>query len=172
MLQECVNAKEQPDYLIYGNRLFDPEKKFEDTTGIAYGGPDLSDRNLQVLSSFSTVNPLPVSATGNILSGEMAFRYLTHGATSFQMHTLFQLPDSEFTMQKGTRTERALHHLLFHPTTGFLRIFLATKEILSIRESITIEALNDLLQLAKQYSLQNSIKNSIQHSVEDSIIEN
>ena len=41
----------RPDYLIYANRLFDPERVFDGHRGIAYGGPDLSDRNLRLLGS-------------------------------------------------------------------------------------------------------------------------
>ena len=129
------------DFLVYANRLFDPAKAFEGKRGVAYGGPDLSDRNLAALERFlalwavaATVkrnspnsrpvpyepHPLPLSATGDIHSGRIAAEYLLRGASSFQMHTLFQLPDSEFSMRTGTKTEKALHHLLFHPSEGFL----------------------------------------------------
>jgi hypothetical protein len=130
------------DYIVYGNRLFDRSKMYEGVTGVAYGGPDLSDRNLWALSQTSST--LPVSATGNITTGRMAFEYLRRGATSFQMHTVFQLPDSEFDMKSGTRTERALHRLLFHPAHGFIAALLddrdATGGSLPIR--ITRDAVN------------------------------
>jgi hypothetical protein len=38
-----------PDFLVYANRLFDPDREFDGVRGIAYGGPDLSARNLAVL---------------------------------------------------------------------------------------------------------------------------
>ncbi|MFI5202126.1 MAG: hypothetical protein ACHQNE_07050 [Candidatus Kapaibacterium sp.] len=127
MLNLCASAEPRADYIIYGNRLFDPQKSYEGVRGVAYGGPDLSDRNLSLLSRWN--HSLPLSATGNITTGKIAFEYLKRGATSFQMHTLFQLPDSEFGMKSGTRTERALHRLLFHPEHGFLAAMLAEKEI-------------------------------------------
>ncbi|MBI1940704.1 MAG: hypothetical protein HYS33_04250 [Acidobacteria bacterium] len=121
-------GEERCEFLIYANRLFDPAKSFEDKTGVAYGGPDLSDRNLATLEGFLNAQSespggfelLPVSATGDIHSGRLAAEYLLRGASSFQMHTLFQLPDGEFAMRSGSKTEKALHHLLFHPEEGFL----------------------------------------------------
>jgi hypothetical protein len=121
-------GNDRADFLVYANRLYDPAKQFEDKVGVAYGGPDLSDRNLAVLERFRGVagsaagsgQALPLSATGDISSGRLAAEYLLCGASNFQMHTLFQLPDSEFAMRGGSKTERALHHLLFHPQEGFL----------------------------------------------------
>jgi hypothetical protein len=126
MLNECESNSARADYLIYGNRLFDPAKAYEGVRGVAYGGPDLSDRNLDILSQWK--HTLPFSATGNIVTGSIAFEYLKRGATTFQMHTLFQLADTEFAMKGGTRTERALHRLLFHPAHGFLQALLSEKE--------------------------------------------
>jgi hypothetical protein len=144
---EAVHAvppgEERADFLIYANRLFDPAKQFEDKVGVAYGGPDLSDRNLVVLEKFLSAQSmprpgfagedagatlLPVSASGDIHSGRIAAEYLLRGASSFQMHTLFQLPDSEFPMRVGSKTEKALHHLLFHPEDGFLAWILDLRE--------------------------------------------
>ena len=136
MLTMCATSEQRADYLIYGNRLFDPTKTFEGTTGVAYGGPDLSDRNFSILDLWQ--NKLPFSATGNITTGSMAFEYLKRGATSFQMHTLFQLPDPEFDMKGGTRTARALHRLLFHPEHGFLAAVLAEKESSGWQDGIAI----------------------------------
>jgi hypothetical protein len=128
----AASGDERPDYLIYGNRLFDPARSFEGVAGVAFGGPDLSARNISVLSRISsddTRPTLPLSATGNIITGQIAFEYMKLGATSFQMHSLFQLPDSEFAMRKGSRTERAMHRLIFHPSHGFLNAVLKAKEI-------------------------------------------
>lgn len=161
MLQEveAVPAgEERADYVVYANRLFDPNKQFEDKRGVAYGGPDLSDRNLATLERFlreaqtasphgniaredtGATAPLPLSATGDIHSGRMAAEYLLRGASSFQMHTLFQLPDSEFAMCSGSKTEKALHGLLFHPEDGFiawaldLRDKLGWKSVVNVKE--------------------------------------
>jgi hypothetical protein len=144
MLNACATSKHPPDYLIYGNRMFDPTKHFEGTAGVAYGGPDLSDRNLSILDRWQ--HPMPFSSTGNITTGSMAFEYLKRGTTSFQMHTLFQLPDSEFAMKGGTRTARALHRLLFHPEHGFLAALLTKKESRGWHDGITIPEIAKSLQ--------------------------
>ena len=118
----------QADFLIYANRLFDPQKTYLDKVGVAYGGPDLSDRNLSVLEKFlagwfatqENREFLSVSATGDIHSGRIAAEYLLRGCSTFQMHTIFQLPDSEYAMNTGGKTEKALHMLLFHPKDGLI----------------------------------------------------
>ena len=58
----------------------------------------------------------------------MAAEYLLRGASSFQMHTIFQLPDSEFTMRAGNKTDKVLHQILFHPQDGFLAWTLDLRE--------------------------------------------
>lgn len=127
MLHEIhADARHRPDFFVYGNRLFDPEREFDGHRGIAYGGPDLSDRNLRVMSEFlrrrcnSATPLLEWSATGNICSGKMAMEYALRGATSFQMHTLFQLPAEEYRLLRGNRSQKALFELLFHPDRGFI----------------------------------------------------
>jgi hypothetical protein len=121
-----VEAPDQTDFFIYGNRLFNPNREFAGHRGVAYGGPDLSDRNLRVMSAFAAAQTaarkqtLPWSATGDISSGKMAIEYALQGATTFQLHTYFQLPLSEYSMKRGTRSQRALHELYFHPVRGYL----------------------------------------------------
>jgi len=113
----------RPDFFIYGNRLFDPNREFDGKQGIAYGGPDLSERNLNVMSQFQQrkiENPLAWSATGNIASGKMAMEYALRGASSFQVHTYFQLPAAEYSMHVGSKVQKALRELYFHPTTGLI----------------------------------------------------
>ena len=119
---------DRPDFFVYANRLFDPQREFEGHRGVAFGGPDLSDRNLRVLDRFReavdsgqvTMPLLPWSATGNITTGRMAVEYALRGATSFQLHTFFQLPADQYAMKVGNRTQRALHELYFHPQTGLI----------------------------------------------------
>ena len=135
---------DRPEYFIYANRLFDPHREFDGQRGVAYGGPDLSDRNLRVLDQWLSKptrsvsegleadsanapsltlrvsETLPWSATGNITTGKMAVEYLLRGATSFQLHTFLQLPAEHYSMKVGNRTQRALHELYFHPQTGFV----------------------------------------------------
>jgi hypothetical protein len=76
----AVHEPEHPDYLIYAKWLFDPDREFEGRRGIVYGGPDLSDRNLRLLSALwagqaARTIPRPaleISATGDIGYGRMA----------------------------------------------------------------------------------------------------
>jgi hypothetical protein len=127
MLAE-VHGAARPDFLIYANRLFDPGRDFNGVRGVAYGGPDLSDRNLRLLSWLREAqsrdevagDPLEISATGDICSGRIAVEYALRGCTSFQIHTLFQLPAEVFTMRRGSKLQRALHHLYFDPDDGFI----------------------------------------------------
>jgi dihydroorotate dehydrogenase len=124
----AVHGTSRPDFLVYANRLYDPDREFEGQRGVAYGGPDLSDRNLRLLSALRTAQandeidgpPIAISATGDISSGRIAVEYALRGCTSFQIHTLFQLPQHEFAMRVGGRLQRALHWLYFDPTDGFI----------------------------------------------------
>jgi hypothetical protein len=111
-----------PDFLIYANRLFDPEREFEGKRGVAYGGPDLSARNLRCLDLWRAAGgpTRPVSATGDILTGRTAVEYALRGASSCQMHTLFQLPDTAFAARMRNKSAAVLHHLLFHPESGLV----------------------------------------------------
>jgi hypothetical protein len=128
MLAEAHNGSARPDFLIYANRLFDPDRVFEGKQGVAYGGPDLSDRNLRLLSALRIAQargevdpfPVPISGTGDIHSGRIAVEYALRGCTSFQIHTLFQLPATEYAMRSGTKVDRALHRLYFDPGDGFI----------------------------------------------------
>jgi dihydroorotate dehydrogenase len=124
----AVHGESRPDYLVYANRLFDPDREFDGQRGVAYGGPDLSDRNLRLLSGLRAgqavgdipAHPLEISATGDIGSGRIAVEYALRGCTSFQIHTMFQLPASEFSMRVGSRVQRALHKLYFDSEDGFI----------------------------------------------------
>jgi hypothetical protein len=106
--------RDPPAFLVVFNRLFDP------AAGSAYGGWELSDRNLRVLDALRDVLPSapPLSATGNICSGRMMFEYARRGCENGQLHTFFQLPLSSYTAAGGSRSARALHTLLLHPTEG------------------------------------------------------
>ncbi|MNR06988.1 hypothetical protein D3C85_1230880 [compost metagenome] len=126
----------RPDYVVYANRLYDSHLKFLGKEGAAYGGPDLSTRNLRILSRLRKLEiqgklkrPVPlVSGTGNVHSGKMAVEYALRGAESVQMHTMFQRPNSAFGMRTGSKTERALHELYFHPGEGLITWMLHLKE--------------------------------------------
>jgi len=97
------------------NRLFGREK------GVAYGGWDLSDRNLRVLGAAKRKGiAFPLSGTGNICSGTVLLDYARRGCSSVQLHTFFQLPLGEYAGTVGSRTSRALHMLVFHPSHGLI----------------------------------------------------
>ena len=116
---EMMTATREADALVCFNRLFDAR------LGIAYGGWDLSDRNLRVLESYrplqsSTALYRPLCGTGNIHSGRLLLEYARRGCTSAQLHTFFQLPLSEYPAAQGSRAQRALHALVFHPRDGVI----------------------------------------------------
>ncbi len=127
-INEQCDGDGMPDFLTYANRLFDPNREFDGVRGVAYGGPDLSARNLSVLGRMRMLEQegivpvcrLPISATGNITSGRTAVEYLLRGASSFQIHSYFQLPSSEYAMRTGSKAARALHEIYFHPDEGLL----------------------------------------------------
>ena len=111
-----LDAACEADALVVFNRLWSSE------LGVAYGGHDLSDRNLRVLRSLrsSRVEHPPLTGTGNVCSGRMLLEYARLGCESVQLHTLFQLPLSEYPARAGSRQQRALHLLYFHPTDGVI----------------------------------------------------
>ena len=136
-INEGCEGGDVPDFLVYGNRLFDPDREFDGVRGVAYGGPDLSDINLAVLGGMRALEYLgqvpiclfPISATGNIVTGRIAAEYLLRGASSFQIHTYFQLPSSEYKMSTGGKTARALHELYFNPQEGLLAWLLHLRRV-------------------------------------------
>lgn len=109
MTAACPDA----DALVCFNRLFDPEQ------GVAYGGWDLSERNLRVLDGVVPARR-GLCGTGAIGSGRMILAYARRGCESVQLHTFFQLPLSEYPATRGSRAQRALHALVFHPRDGLL----------------------------------------------------
>ncbi|HEY3219467.1 MAG TPA: hypothetical protein VGJ80_01940 [Gemmatimonadales bacterium] len=118
---EMMEAASSADALVVFNRLFDS------TAGVAYGGPELSDRNLRVLARL-TPGLRPGSAelcgTGNVSSGRMIVEYALRGCSSVQLHTFFQLPLEEYPATDGSRTQRALHALIFDPRDGLIAVML------------------------------------------------
>jgi hypothetical protein len=111
-----VKAAVGADALVCFNRLW------SEARGVAYGGYDLSDRNLRALDAVKSSGiPRPsLSGTGNISSGRMILEYARLGCESVQLHTFFQLPLSEYPATAGSRTQRALHALIFHPESGLI----------------------------------------------------
>jgi hypothetical protein len=113
---EMLQAASSADALVVFNRLWDP------AAGVAYGGHDLSDRNLRVLQAARQqgLNLPPLVGTGNVCSGRHVLDYAQLGCESVQLHTFFQLPLSEYPATHGSRPQRALHTLVFHPQDGLI----------------------------------------------------
>jgi dihydroorotate dehydrogenase len=147
LLKSMLGSKDNGvDYLICFNRLFDYEKVFEGKKGVAYGGFDLSDRNLKALTELRILQQrdglelkdIPISATGNVQSGKLMLEYALRGCENGQIHTYFQVPDSNYIMKKGNRVSKALHELIFNPETGLLAgmIYLHEKGLLYREDDI------------------------------------
>lgn len=113
-----IEAAGGADTLVVFNRLFDPGAR------VAYGGWELSDRNLRVLDRAGAGTP-KLTGTGNVCTGKMILEYARRGCESVQLHTLFQLPLSEYGAGEGTRTQRVLHRLVFDPVDGLVAGLLA-----------------------------------------------
>jgi len=120
--REMMAAAAGADALVCFNRLWDG------STNVAYGGWDLSERNLGVLRAArrerlarpgGAASPALVG-TGNVCSGRLVLDYARAGCESVELHTFFQLPLSEYPASAGSRTQRALHVLLFHPVDGLV----------------------------------------------------
>ena len=54
----------------------------------------------------------------------MIVDYALRGCASVQLHTFFQLPLEEYPATDGSRTQRALHALIFHPRDGLIAVML------------------------------------------------
>jgi hypothetical protein len=121
---DMVEAAGGADALVCFNRLWSAER------GVAYGGYDLSDRNLRALAAVRSTRIArpPLTGTGNVNSGRMILEYAKLGCESVQLHTYFQLPLSEYPATGGSRTQRALHALVFHPESGLIAGMLDLEE--------------------------------------------
>lgn len=117
-------AASAADTLVVFNRLWSAEQ------GVAYGGFDLSDRNLRILAAARAggLAPPPLAGTGNVCSGRSILEYARLGCESVQLHTFFQLPLSAYPATAGSRSRRALHALFFHPADGLIAGLLALED--------------------------------------------
>ncbi len=114
-----MEAAAGADALVCFNRLWD------DTTRVAYGGWDLSERNLRVLRMARSrragrAGGPALVGTGGVHSGRQLLDYARAGCESVALHTFFQLPLGAYPATAGSRTERALHALVFHPDEGLV----------------------------------------------------
>jgi hypothetical protein len=124
---DMLRAAQDADALVVFNRLFD------DQLGVAYGGWDLSDRNLRVLDLYRhvpspTASNRPLCGTGNVHSGRLILEYARSGCSAVQLHTFFQVPLSEYPATHGSRTQRVLHKLIFDPADGLIAGLLDLEE--------------------------------------------
>ena len=142
MLRTVLAGPVKPDFLILFNRMFDPKKEFDGKVGVAFGGPDLSDRNFRSLDAWLKEHdgkpPIEFSATGNICSGRMMVEYALRGATSGQIHTYFQLPSTNYKKADGSKTQKAMHELVFHPQNGLVAAMLHLKETRGVKRFLDI----------------------------------
>lgn len=126
---EMLSALEDASHVRFRvafNRLFD------ETRGLAYGGPALARRNLNALDAFITrqgATPAALSGTGDIHSGRRMIEYALRGAESGQIHTFFQLPRALYRSGCASRTAAALHELVLHPEHGLIAWLLALGEM-------------------------------------------
>ena len=113
---EMLEAAGSADALVVFNRLWDPAR------AVAFGGFDLSDRNLRALAAGREkgLRTPPLVGTGNVGTGRTILDYARLGCESVQLHTFFQLPLAEYPATEGSRPQRALHALLFHPVDGLI----------------------------------------------------
>jgi dihydroorotate dehydrogenase len=119
----ALNLNSPADYFIYANRLFDAERIFEGHRGVAFGGPDLSDRNLYVMDQCCTEikqAAIEISGTGDVDSGRSAVEYALRGCQSVQLHTFFQTPEMESAGSGVKRLRRKLAKLVFDPADGLV----------------------------------------------------
>ena len=125
---EMLAAAASADALVVFNRLWDPSRS------VAFGGYDLSERNLGILRQARDEHlALPaLTGTGNVCSGRMILEYARLGCESVQLHTFFQLPLSEYPATGGTRPQRGLHALIFEPRHGLIAGLLDLEEAGSI----------------------------------------
>ena len=125
-----------PAFLVVFNRLFDPD------AGVAFGGWELSDRNLRVLDLVhrAGIPTPPLSGTGNICSGRVMLEYALRGCENGQVHTFFQVPQTEYLATGGSRVAQALHTLLLHPSDGLV-VWLQ-----DLHESGKIDAVNGTIR--------------------------
>jgi hypothetical protein len=113
---DMLQAAGSADALVVFNRLWDR------AAGVAFGGHDLSARNLRVLDTARRrdLRLPPLVGTGNVGTGRHVLEYARRGCESVQLHTYFQLPLSEYPATEGSRSQRALHALIFDPHDGLI----------------------------------------------------
>ena len=116
---EMMAAAADADALVCFNRLWDDAAR----RGVRRLGPERA-QPARAAGGADRRGPEGVSPAGG--HGRTSARAVacstTRGraAKASQLHTFFQLPLREYPATAGSRTERALHALLFHPADGLV----------------------------------------------------
>lgn len=158
MLEAVLDGNSGADFIVAFNRLFSPEKEYGGKLGVAFGGWDLSDRNLAVLSRYRELEyreevpegRLQLSATGNIQSGLLMAEYGLRGCANGQLHTYFQIPLHNFGMKTGSRSARAVNELFFNPVKGLVASMLYLRNKYGINDKDGIISWKDIYTLYKR----------------------
>ncbi|MCC7519775.1 MAG: hypothetical protein IT578_11405 [Verrucomicrobiae bacterium] len=124
-LEAALDGSEPPAFLVLFNRLRRYERWRGSYRAVSCGGPELARRNFVALDRIR--RPVEFSALGDITTGRRMVEYALRGATSGQMHTVFQLPESAYRRRTGNRVDKALHELAFHPEHGLVAAMLHVK---------------------------------------------
>jgi len=124
-LARVLDGARAPSFLVLFERLRRFERRLGGRRAVSRGGAELFRRNLAALDLFG--RPIEFSALGDIVTGRRMIEYALRGATSGQMHTIFALPEASYRRRMGTRCERALHELVFHPEHGLVAAMLHVK---------------------------------------------
>ncbi len=144
LLHAALHGATKPDFLVLSNRFLRPAGRRNARFLQSSGGPTLAARNLRVLDEWRTRHhgqaPTPFSALGHIVTGRVAVEYALRGATSLQLATALELPDSACRRKEGTRGQRAMHELIFHPRHGLVAA------MLHVREQTGLHAFRDLAE--------------------------
>ena len=124
----AVHGDCRPDFLIYANRLFDRQRVFDGVQGVAYGGPDLSDRNLRLLSGWAPARTaarfpgkpwrFPVRAISARDGSPSSTPCAAASASRFTPCSSF--PRRSTRCARGSKIEPALHRLYFDPADGLI----------------------------------------------------
>ena len=125
---------QRAEYVTYANRLFDPRRRVGDTVGAAYGGPDLSHRNLAVLDAARKqaraegwLDAMPGAIRAPAMCRPRAYRrgvWATRRderAVPYALSTAHRPTTGHRTPDRpGSKSAKALHLLYFHPVEGLV----------------------------------------------------
>lgn len=108
------------DGLVVANRIYDEKLH------CAYGGKKLRERNLRQVKEICRWFPgLSISGTGGVYCGRDVLDYLEAGASNIQLLSfLMGKVRSPWLRKSGSKLEKVLFELYFHPEEGILPLLL------------------------------------------------